>query len=135
MFIHSVCWRSGSSTGTMPAPVSVTPILAISENVVKTAAGVRHRKRHGIWLGVKIKWTLEPSVLATLNAMLVAENSDTTAFELSLNNGTTYRNAALASDPDASSYQGVNVAVDVTLEFEFTTRLTAFPSPVHLGTA
>jgi hypothetical protein len=134
MFIHSVCWRSGVTTGTMPAPVAVTPIMTLSENVVKTAAGTRHRKRHGIWLGVKIKWTLEPSELASLNSMLAAENSDTTAFELSLNGGTTYRNAALSNDPDASSYQGVNVAVDVTLEFEFTTRLTAFPSPVHLGT-
>lgn len=134
MFIHAVCWRSGSSTGTMPAPVSVVPVIAISENVVKTAAGARHRKRHGIWLGVKIKWTLETGELADLNAMLVAENSDTTAFELSLNNGTTYRNAALAADPDAAPYSGVNVAVDVELEFEFTARLSAFPTPVHLGT-
>ncbi len=130
MFRHDVRW-TGVNSGTMPAPVSVVPVYRIQENVVKTKGGARRRNRHGIWAGCKIIWTLEPSELASLDNLLAAENGAN--FTLSLDGGVTYRGAALSNDPDPKSLGGVNVAVEIALEFEFTTRLSAVASPVHLG--
>lgn len=133
MWKHTVKW-AGSTSGTMPDPVSVIPSPRISENVFKTAAGARRRKRKGIWQGVKIRWILSADEVAILDSLLTAENDDSDAvpFTLSLD-GTTYRRAGLASDPDLKPAKDSNVALDVTLEFEFYDRLSAPVSPVHLG--
>lgn len=132
MWAHSVKWRSGSTTGAMPAPVVAKPTFKLDENVVK-AGGVRYRKRKGVWLGVSVQWVLAPSEVPLLLALLEAERLDATAFELSLDGGTTYRVAHLAKDPAAVPYSNVNVALDVTLEFEFRDRAAAYPSPLHQG--
>lgn len=133
-FQHRVMWVAGTSSGTMPAPVSVVPTYKLQEAIFKTKAGTRRRDRKGIWGGCKIHWVLEPDELADLDDLLAAENadSDTVPFTLALD-GTTYRRAHLAKEPDPKPYGDVNAAVDVTLEFEFVTRLSAVPSPVHLG--
>jgi hypothetical protein len=118
----------------MPDPVSVIPVVKLAENVFKTAAGTRRRKRKGLWLGVKIRWVLAPSEVATLDSLLAAENADTDAVPFTLSvDGTTYRRAGLSKEPEGKPPKDTNVAWDVTLEFEFYDRLSAPASPSHLG--
>lgn len=133
MWRHTIQW-TGSTSGTMPDAVSVIPTNKISENIFKTKAGARRRSRKGIWLGCKIHWVLAPSEVATLDSLLAAENADTdlVPFTLALD-GTTYRRAGLAKEPDGKPPKDTNVAWDVTVEFEFYTRLSAPASPSHLG--
>jgi hypothetical protein len=135
-FQHVVKW-TGSNSGTMPTPISVEPKYEFKQAIFKTAAGTMKVSRKGIWAGVKAKWWIEPDELATLELMLAAENADTDAvpFTISFNNGTTYRRARLTKDFDPKPLQGINAAVEVELEFEFTARMSSLPSPLHLGTA
>jgi hypothetical protein len=116
----------------MPAPVVVKPGFKLDEVVVK-AAGVRYRKRKGVWCSVSIQWVLDSSEITLLRSMLEVELLDATAFELSLDNGATYRYAQLSKDPAGVPLSNVNVALDVTLEFEFRDRVTSYPSPLHQG--
>lgn len=132
MWAHRVLWRSGTTTGSMPAPVVVKPGFKLDENMVR-AGGVRYRKRKGVWLTLSIQWVLSEGEFAALVALLEAERVDATAFELSVDNGATYRYAQLAKDPTATPFSNVNVALDVTLEFEMRDRATSYPDPLHQG--
>ena len=132
MWVHNILWRSGTSLGAMPWPVLVKPSPKLDEIVMK-AAGRRYRKRKGIWLSVSIQWALYPSEISLLEALLEAEKSDATAFELSLDNGAHYYYAQLSKDPAYVPISSVNTGMEVTLEFEYRDRLASLPSPLHMG--
>src|SRR3972149_11425376 len=101
MWTHVIMWRRSTNSGTLPYPTLVTPAYKRQENVFKTAAGSRRRKVRGIWAGVQFTYeAIEPAELAGLDAMLAEEllDSDSTPFEMSLDNGVTWRRAHLVKD-------------------------------------
>jgi hypothetical protein len=135
-FTHKIIYKVGSgSPVSMPDAVTVLPVYKASENVFRTAGGVRKRSRKGVWAGCKIKWMVEASDLTYFDNLLTAENGDGTGteFNLTVNNGTTYYNAHLASDPDIKPLDGKNVGLEINLEFEFVARISTFPTNLHLG--
>lgn len=119
----------------MPDAVLVTPNYEPTENIFKTAGGTRKRSRKGIWAGCKIKWQVEASDLTYFDDLLTAEQNDATGteFNLSLDNGSTYRRAHLTQKPDIKPLADKNVGLEIVLEFEFVLRLSAYPTSLHLG--
>lgn len=130
---HTVKW-TGSTSGTMPDPVSVRPKWKVAENVFRTQDGERRRSRKGLWPAVEIRWVLAPAEVATLESLLAAENADSDAvpFTLSLD-GTAYARAHLAKEPEIRNVRDTNVGLEVTLEFEYCDRAAGFASPIHRG--
>lgn len=136
MWQHVIKWRRDTQNGTLPEPTLVTPQYKRQENIFKTAAGARRRKVKGIWAGVQIAYeAVEPSELAGLDAMLAQEllDSDALPFEISVDNGATWRRAHLARDIAPKALSGKNIALGITLDFDYTARLTGYMSPLHLG--
>lgn len=138
-FQHNIKYKIGSSGQAVVVPnaVVVTPKYTLSEAIFKSKSGTRYRKRHGIWAGCKIKWILEGTELSNITSMLTAEQGDGTGteFYLSLDGGTTYYRAHLTQDPEIKPVQDKNVGLEINLEFEFVSRLSAMPTNIHLGSA
>lgn len=135
---HTILYKAGTGQpSSVPDAIVVTPKYTLSEAIFKSLSGTRYRKRHGIWAGCKIRWQLGATELSSITSMLTVEQNDcdSTPFYLSLDGGTTYYRAHLAQDPEIKPLQDKNAGLEITLEFEFVTRISSMPSNLHLGSS